>query len=393
MSKNNDVFQVLVTKGNQAPLTIGNPISALADGQIGVFSYKDNLSITAASNAADKREFYIAVGIDRDADGTIDDIQKSSGVIQARNIVAYTARCYEPAQPKIIDITDFTVKCDTDYAIKVGIKNQKAYANYGFNYPYKTFVVHSNCCTQECGGCPESNCNDLVKSFVNEINADIEKIFTASFIDYTTTPGTPIVIAPAAVDAWVADPANVDKCLGIRLTGSPIALYNYCKTNLKYEFPRSTDLTVHLVEGFDCNGTATTVQELAYEEGAGYDIAQLEYEAGGWNGKPGPYRQSELVGESIGNFETFAVKTGKYVQINITSDQESTSGFRDYKNRINTTIAVPCGETTTLATLLAILDSAVTSTFGPLADDIADCPSCSTVESTSAKDNRLLDGL
>ena len=49
MSRNNDVFQVLVPTGNQAILAKDKPIGDLAVGQFGVFSYKDNISVDALS--------------------------------------------------------------------------------------------------------------------------------------------------------------------------------------------------------------------------------------------------------------------------------------------------------------------------------------------------------
>lgn len=479
MSKNNDVFAVLVTSGNQAPLIINKRLEDLAPGQIGVFSAKDNTSITAATVLSEGREFYLAVGVDRDEDTVTDDVVKSSGIIQIKNISAYTARCYNAPQPQITDITGFTAKCDTEYFVKVGVKSQTAYANYGFNYPFKSFVVHTSCCETSCGGCPEGSQSELAGLIVSTLNADTENIFTAtafayggsivvgtaptadgnitvgvgaeSFIvailDADTTAGvatkiaaeinattasiyvayvtgstvrvyrkvsatgttdavtysagstgsaassTPDFAYAAVADITAFNTANPGAGLGVRVTTTLAAIVSYCKTNLDYQFPRGASLDVILSNGFECNGATTVTQALGYEEGSGYDIAHLEYTAGGWNGKPGVYRQSELVGESIGDFDNFAVKTGKYVQINITSDQESNAGWGSYKNGLNTTIAVPCGENTTLAGLLAILDRAVSSNFGPLADDIAECPSCTTAQATSALDSEALDGI
>jgi len=483
MSKNNDVFQVLVTSGNSAPLAINNRITDLAVGQIGVFSAKDNTSITTATADSDTREIYLAVGVDRDGDSVLDDVVKSSGIIQMKNITAYTARCYTPHQAQKIDLTGFEATCDTEYTLKVGVRNQTAYANYGSNYPFKTFVVKTSCCETTCGGCPEGDCVELASLLVSAVNDDAEAIFTANAFVYrgsvvvsagaVTTSGTitigvgsesfavevveddTIAQVAAKIAAAVNDTttsvyiaiatattvyfylkttatevtaavtftdtdttgvtasstpdfayyaisdiaafkaANPGVCIAVRLTSNFAALNTFCKTNLKYEFPRGSALDVVLSTGFACNGTVTTVQDLVFEEGAGYDIAQLETIAGGWNGFPGVYRQSALVGETIGDFSVLASKTGKYVQINITSEQESEAGWGSYKNKLNTLIAVPCGETTTLEGLLDILDKAVSlnTNFGPATDAIDECPTCTTVYPTTDIDDITEDGI
>ena len=55
MSRNNDVFHLLVTKGNQAVLAKDKKVVELAPGQIGVFNYDTNLSIAATDPAPGRR--------------------------------------------------------------------------------------------------------------------------------------------------------------------------------------------------------------------------------------------------------------------------------------------------------------------------------------------------
>ena len=96
MSRNNDVFHLLVTKGNQAVLAKDKKVVELAPGQIGVFNYDTNLSIAAADPAP--RNFYMAVGVDA-GDGTTGDIMKSAGShVQGKNIVFYSFRPYTPGR-------------------------------------------------------------------------------------------------------------------------------------------------------------------------------------------------------------------------------------------------------------------------------------------------------
>lgn len=382
MSRTNPVTRILITKGNQAPLTAGQAPGLLAPGQIGVFSYDTNLSLDSSSTGV--RNFYLAVGVDHDGDSATDDISKSAGThIQKKNVTNQSLRCYTPSLPKIVDITGFAVKCETDYGINIGVKNGEAFANYGFNTPIKTFMVRSLCCTDDCQACPESNCNDVALKMVNNVNADLDGFIKADLLDYTTTPGTGIVVALTGYAAWVADTDNAGKCLGVRLTTVPEKLQSYFGgVNRKYDFVRGTNIDVSLVEGFNCNGVVTTTQELVYEQGSGYDLAQEEYMNAGYAGF-GNYRQSELTG-LIAPYDQFAVTTGKYLTYALTYDQESVGGWQEYKNNLLTIVGIPCGETTTIAALFPILDAIMTQ-FEPLTNDSAACPSCTTVNYTSAR--------
>lgn len=390
MATTNPVFQVLVTTGDQAPLAAGNKVDNLAVGQIGVFNYHTGLSLGAASIVGDTREIFLAVGIDPDGVGSLQDINRSAGqVIQVRNAKSFTAKAYVAALPKIIDITDFKAKCETDYALKIEFRNQQIYRMHGYNQFAKTFNYFTGCCADNCDTCVDGDCNDLALGLVKAINADADKLVVASLIDYTTTPGTPVAVAEgAAYDTWVADVANAGLCLGVRLTSQPEAVNTYSGgINLSYFSPRGTDMIVSLVEGFTCNGTVATKQELQYAEGSGYDIVQKEYVAGGWNGKPGPYRQSSVTGLEKGGFVAFATKASNYTQLSLTYDQQSVGGWLEYLNNLETIIAIPCASTTTLTGLVAILDVIFTQ-FAPMAGDVAgiDCTNLGTSTLTPATD-------
>lgn len=389
MATTNPVNQVLVSSGNQAILGAGNKVDNLAVGQLGVFNAHTGLSLSAASITGDTRDIFIAVGIDPNSVGSLQDINRSAGQhIQVRNAKTYTVRGYMAAAPKIVDITDFKAKCESDYAIKIEFRNQKVYGINGYNQFSKTFNYFTSCCADACDTCADGNCNDLALGLVKNINADTDALVIASLIDYTTTPGTPVVIAEgAAYDAWVADIANAGKCLGIRLTGQTEAINAYCSINMKYYNPRGTDLLVSLPTGFECNGKVTVTQELTYSEGAGYDVRALEYVAGGWNGKPGPYRVSELNGVAREGFQYFASTSVNYHLLSLTYDFMSVGGWQEYLNNLETIVAIPCADTTTLQGLVAVLDAIFTQ-FAPMAGDVAglDCTNAATSTLTPATD-------
>ena len=98
------------------------------------------------------------------------------------------------------------------------------------------------------------------------------------------------------IDAYAADAANADKVPGLRITVNGIAVNKFCNINTRYYNPRQTVIIPSLVSGFGCTGVVTTTQQAVSEEGNGYDVKQKEYHAGGWNGRPGPYKASTVVG-------------------------------------------------------------------------------------------------
>lgn len=390
MATTNPVFQVLVTKGNAALLAAGNKIDALAPGQLGMFNYHTGLSVDG-TNLADVRDIFLAVGLDRDGDTVMDDVLKSAGqMIQRENIRGYNVKCYAPAQPKIIDITGFKANCETDYAIKVELRNQLGYLLNGYNQVAKTFVIKTGCCTQEeCTSCPQGDCNELAIRMVEAINSDPEGYLIGETIGFD---GEDWVVV-TDTEAWIADEDNAGKCLGIRITTSPLALKKFCSINPLYFTPRGTDMVVSLVEGFECNGSQETIQDLKYEEGSGYDIAQLEYEAGGWNGKPGVYRLSTLAGMPLTSFESYVDQSAKYTVMNLHYDQFSVGGWLEYLNNLLTIIAVPCADTTTRASLATFMDRVTAGKFDQMASDIALCDCNGTNTPTSAINNVANDGI
>lgn len=457
MATENPVFQVLVTEGNQALLAQNQTLDDLAPGQLGIFDSNTNISVDAATTVK-PREVYLALGVDRDGDSTVEDILKSAGqVIQIKHIKNFNLKCYTQALPKIVEITGFTAKCETEYGLKLEVRNQLGYLTNGYNQVAKTFVIKTSCCEQEdCVSCPQGDCNEIAIKLAAAINTDQDKVFKAELIDgpggaVVTDPdsfGTSILtlgsitggsgytngsytnvaltggsgtgatanitIAGGAVTAVtivnggsgyeVGDTVsataglgagtgfsvgvtaiNADACMGVRITTIPLGIRKFCAVNLGYFNPRGTDVIVSGVTGFECNGNITTTQELRFEEGLGYDIAQLEYEAGGWNGKPGPYRTSSIAGVPTNSFESFVDQSAKYTQVALTYDQFSVGGWLEYLNNLMTIVAIPCADSTTLTSLTTIMNSILQAHgFKSLIASAGECD-CTGEEGTSDK--------
>ena len=416
MSRNNSVTSVLVTEGGSGPLEGGSTVDALAPGQIGVFDAQTGLSLDELSSPA--REIFLAVGLDRDNDTVLDDIVTSAGqVIQTKNLKAFNFREHTAARPLVGVIGGYKGECDTDYAVKIEFRNQQIYRTQGFNQFTKTFAFRTACC-DDCDVCPSGDANEVSVKMLEAINADADGLLTAQIVarqDITSldvdavatvpmetedpTAGTPLtaVDVQALIEFNEAQADETTKLFtDVEITSVPLAINKYCGVNLKYFHPRGTDVLVSMVEGFGCAGSFTVTQELAFEEGNGYDIAQKEFHAAG-NQQNKPYAVSESTNTAI-DFDSFADKNTKYDQFTLEYDQESEGGWLEYKNNLRTVIAIPNEDVAATSQILnAILEvqfQGAALGFGSIQDavDNAD-PVDTNVDSTSDIDDEEADGI
>lgn len=390
---NNPVSQILFSTGNAAILAAGSRPASLAIGQLGIFSYKTGTSIDSTSAVAEADEFYIAVGTDPQATGVLSDIRTSAGqYIQMKNVTALTYRCYSASQGEIHDITGFVANCNTEYAIRIGLQVEKAYVDFGYNLPTKTFTYVTSCCN-DCGsGCPSGDCNELAFGLLTTINNDPDGLFIANFLDYTTTPGTPIVVADGGYTAWVADSANAGKCLGLRITSIATALGSYIAgINLNYDYPRVPVLIISLIEGFACNGAVALIQGAINEQGGVYDLLKEESDAfGNTASGHGPFRVSELLGMPFAkNVSIAGVAGSKYAQYIISGGSSSGNGGSLVTNMtgLQNTIAIPCADTTTRTSFVTAMDALTLGKFTPLIASNVACPACTVANIVSSQND------
>ena len=371
MSRNNDVFQVLVTKGNQAVLAAGNEVTDLLPGQAGVFSFESNLSI---DGTVPTRNFYVAVGLDEDGDGVTDNIRKSAGShIQTRNIAFYSYRPFEAGRPMILEFKDFKTKCGEQYGIAIEFRNQQIYRTQGYVQFKVNYVVEGVCCDGCSTGCESGDDNLVAKKLVDAINNDPRGFVKAEMFNTTTnavvTDYDAFVAANLAVNTD-SDPAN-DVKLGVRITSIPQKINKYMGIDTKYFHMRETFLVPSKLIGFECNGEFSVKQTAKVTQGLGYDIQYLEYLAGGWNGNPGPYRTYKVNG--LAKPITYVAETNtQYGILALTYDQFSIGGWLEYLNNEASIIAIPQTDSVTRASLLGVIDKlAKLSNFDGLADDAA----------------------
>lgn len=376
MSRNNDVFKVLVTSGNQAPLGVGNTVSDLNPGQIGVFDYDTNLSLNVG-NIPGARDFYLAVGLDKDGDSVTDDIMKSSGShIQKRNIRYYNFKPYTAGQAMQILISDYKVDCETEYGVKLEFNNSQIYRTQGYVQFTKAYSVVTSCCNGCEPVCPSGDCNELTKLLVENINNDPDGLVVAvgvarqniivdgegqvtipNFGSTNVMKGEELTTEQLdALIAYNAEQENEDKlCSDIMLTATPMGVEKFCSVNLKYFYPRQTHISVSKFEGFECNGNVSVITPIQYEQGKGYDLNQLEYEANGWN--ESPYRVSAAIGVANPT-PLYAVASGNYSVLTLSYDEFSVGAWLEYLNNESTIIGIPTADTTTGNGLTAILNAA-----------------------------------
>ena len=369
MARNNDVFQVLVTKGNQALLAAGHKITELLPGQIGAFNAKTNQSIASLAGVAN---YYFAVGVDTDGDGVTDDVIKSTGSeIQGKNMVFYNIENYSAGQNMIIKLKDYTAKCNTEYGIKLELRNAEIYRSQGYNQFIETYTTKTGCCTSDTDA---GDANQITKQLKINILNDPKGLITARAVArQALTAATHGVAADLAAGAVVSD-ADMEAILAFNAAQASVADYvytdlevetltqkvnNFCAVNLKYFYPRQTVAIMSKVVGFECTGTVETKQAPVFEQGSGYDLKQLEYMALGW--KDSPYRLSTLNGvASDRNYN--AVVTTHYDQIVLTYDQFSIGAWLEYYNNESTIVGIPTADTVTKAAFVALLNTALTAT-------------------------------
>lgn len=376
MSKNQDVFQVIVSVGNAAILAADLTIEDLAVNQIGVFDADTNISIDATSTP---RAFYIAMALDTDGDAAVDTLVVSAGQnIQTRNITYLDLTAYAASAPAIGLLSGYSGACDQDFLFKVELRNEQIYRTQGSNQFTLPFSFTTGCC-DGCEDCPTGDANEVTQLLLAAIAADQSGWISATAVarqDITTAT----VEAVSTTDMDTTDPSAGDVLTAndiialiefnagttdtadhlfsdVEITTNPVAINTYYDVNLKYFGPRETTMIGSLLEGFDCNGTFTITQNPTMGHGAGYDIRQKEYEAGGWNNRPGIYRASTANGVARSGFDYKAVLATTYTQISIGAEHYSVAGFQEHLNNTATIIAYPSASTTTGNALIAVLDA------------------------------------
>ena len=382
-NRNNDVFQVLPTRGNQALAANGSTVDALLPGQLGVFDANTGLAYATAVPAG-TRGITLAVGIGTGS--VLSDIRTSAGqYIQTKGITDLTFKPHTAGRPMKVTVGNFKAECDTEYGVRIEFRNSKINRIQGYNQFSKAYMVTTPCCDDCAEGCGSLDANKLTQLFIDSINADEAGLVLAQAVARqaltTATHGTSDdyaegdVMTAADVEALIlfnttALPADLVYA-DFQLVSQPLAIGTYCSINLHYYKLLETVLIVSLIEGFGCSGATTINQYPVYEEGSGINIQQKEYHASGWAGS-GPYKLSQVTGMGYENINYLSVKGTTYDQFIVQYNQTSESGWQEYSNVLSTVIAIPEADTVTRQAVATIFNSFLsTQGFETLVDDAA----------------------
>ena len=392
-NRNNDVFQVLPTKGNQVLAPAGDSIEDLLPGQLGVYNAETGLAY-GNSVPAGTRGIYFAVGIDRTGSETLEDIRTSAGqYIQTAGITDLTYKPHTAGQPMVVKVGGYNATSGTEYGIRVEFRNHKVYRVQGYNQFSKAYMVTTPCGDDCTPGCNDLDANILTKLFVDQINNDEQGLLVAKYVARqavtTATHGTSVNYAAGAVMTL----ADVEALITFNLTALaankvfadftitsvPVKVAAFYQVHLQYYKFVETVLVTSLIEGFSCSGTVTDVQLPVYEEGSGRNIKQKEYHASGWT-KAGPYKLSEVTGTAKENIEYLAVESTPYDQFIVQYFQTSESGWLEYSNTLSTILAIPEADTTTRQAVATMFNSFLSAKgFETLVNDAAAASATATV--------------
>lgn len=383
MIRNNSVCEVLAASGNQALAPATTNLLSLAPGQLGLFDARTNQAVNPNGSALTPH-MYFAMGVDSTGNGSTDDILKGAGsFFQLKNLRYASYKPYVAPLPMVFTLTNYTANCETDYGLKIEFRNQEIYRTQGYNQFTKSYVVKTGCCNECTTDCPSGDANEITRDLIIEITNDKDKLISA-----VATARTPLTVATHGVASDLA--AGADLADGdleailafnaaqadsstyvytdLKVTTAPAAVNDFAAVALKYYNPRQTVVIPAKIGELTCQGALAITQEARYEEGAGYDVKQLEYYAKGF--KESPYRTSSIYG--VADEKRYNAVTGtNYDMFVIAYEQASNGGWERYLNSQETIIAVPTTATTTitaLKTLFASLDdNAEEPTEGSLA--------------------------
>lgn len=339
----NKVYQVLVVPGTATGMVVaGKTLDELAVGQLGVFDSKTNLSINPDGSTIPEN-IYLAV---KNPNGTID--FSAGQEIQAKRLISLSRKNYQGYVPFTAEIGGGfldNLKPNTDYVLRLEVHSTEILQRQG-TVQYTHAIVVS---TGEVAD-PKKFLQDFKSQVSSSLSTDA--MFTLEIRD---TVGV--------VDVDTFDPADAAD-VKIRIIGSKTFTNEFYDINTRFQNVRQTTVTAAFPEGYLGAGATYTVTEAGKpEEGSGYNVRQMEYFGGGWNKRPGIYRQSSVTGLALPGFKYNAKENGKYNLFTLSYANHSVAGWGDYNNDIMTIVAVDsegaqgAGNTTALLAFLNALAS------------------------------------
>ena len=387
MSRNNDVIKVLflpdkVTKGaDQSGFATA---SALANGDWGVFNYDTGANIwTAQATPFDADDISSNFVIAYRGDGTLGtagELYTSSGThIQKNNVKTWSINNDIAGVTQKIAVSAMGAESGAsatnyNYGIKFDFRgNSELYQRFGANQASKFFMGNTQCVGT--GTASDDADAEIAAQWAEALGNDNDQFMNIS-IAGTGITNTPVVYTASGTagvaGAWSDDSGAVTEAVAlakIRLyatTSTDLAIvfefqsfssiYTFCNVNPKYFKQRAIKAIPALLGGDCAFATVAESQTMVYPEGLGYDVQELEYLAGGFTGKPGPYRQSRLNGLPFSDVEFIATAATSYTVCALEYDQMSIGGWQEYQNNLSTYIILQATPTDTAGYPKHIID-------------------------------------
>lgn len=378
---NSSVNQVLVTKGNQTLAAANTMVTDLLPGQLGFFDSDTRLAIHNAATANAANRIVIAVGTDNG------EIRYQAGPhLQKKNFIHASFTPASAARPQIFKILGIKADCDKSYVLKMEFMGPSLMETHAHNRVMKNYSVKTSCCTDCASGCNTGSCSELVNLLVKALNADTEGLFIAGYLDDTGAD----IANEAAFLTWVADPANADKCPGIKITTVPQAIATYCGFNFNYDKVRDILVRPYLTDTFVCSGTVTETQAAAHETGVALDVAYMEQICFGYKNNNSAYRILEPGIQK--QYQSLVDMTKRYDQFWLQYFYKIESGAgRNHENSLQTLIATPEGDTVTRNAIAALM-ALIFPNLDSLVDDTAAASATANVVE-AAITSELTDGI
>lgn len=352
-----NVFQVLVSNATTSLLATGT-VDNLVTNQLGFFDADTNQAFTPSSVTTFPRAFYLAVN-----NGGA--LTFSAGQeIQSKYVYKATKAAFAVGNSETYTVTiPGTLPCDTDFAIKLELFSQVIRQRIGTNTFTETYAGRTQKCTDCEDECPTTGNGVVAKSIISSlVQGNLGAIVTVG--------GVVLTVQNLEVELAKITDANAT-AITITIKLPEFETTPSSTVNNTYKAQRLATGIISLLDGFSdyALGTVTKTVAAKPSSGLGYDIKQKEYFAGGWNGRPGPYRVLQTTNLASNGIVFNAIDASQYDVYNLEYDHFSTSGWGEYLNNLLTTIAVPTG--TALSTALTTqLQAVATKTNGKFIDTI-----------------------
>ena len=369
-------WKILFPKGNLAVAAPGKNINQLADGEIGIFSNNDCLTIDAASIPTNPSVFLATGG------PTVEDSSRSLALYR-KSMHNYNVNCYRAGQCKIIELSDICASCEETYIFKISYCSQDTLATLGAANASCLFSVQTSCC-DGCEGCPSGNCVELVKKAwinINKSNMFIASVYAKA--DAGNLAATPLTEAQIDALFILAEESTFTDCPVLRITACPEKAKRCC--NIPGVYPEFLNFDLTFLND-ECCGKVTVLKNACHESQSGAEVCNDETEELLYQTSGSSLRDGDGFMKCM---DKRCNRDAKYTLLTLSSTTPSAGQLETWNNNYNVVIAIECADTTTLTGLTAFFDVYTEPCMLPPQSAIAaacDCAGAKAKQETQAKE-------